>query len=109
MSRISKTAFSVDQRKRMANNRRHSCLAHKEAKRHEKILSNYLSSNRVRQLKRDVQKANDKINELIDEWNDIVMENHRKRVKSDTWEEKNSYTSVDGELRLNYKDDPKSW
>lgn len=103
------SGFTSDQDRRFKENSARQKVLNKELERQEKILAEYLNSNRVKQLKRNVQKALDDVNRNIGKWNDIVMEEHRKRpVKQDSGFS-NSYTSVDGELRLNYKEDPKSW
>jgi hypothetical protein len=101
--------WTKDQNERFAANTKRGKVLHAEAERREKILADYLNSNRVKKLKRDVQTARDAVNMNIEAWNDIVLEEHRKRpVKRDSGFS-NTYTSVDGELRLNYKEDPKSW
>ena len=104
-----KEVWTADQKRRFADVTHRTKLAHVEVKRREKILDDYLNSNRAKKLHRDVQEANDKVNELISEWNDIVMEDYRKRRPERDDGFSNTYTSVDGELRLNYKEDPKSW
>lgn len=95
-------------KKHLIDNKKYDEVLYKEAKRREKILENYLTSNRVKQLKKDVRDVWDKVNMNIAAYNDIVMEDYYKHEKTD-WSESNTYTSVDGELRLNYKEDPKSW
>jgi hypothetical protein len=101
--------MAMTKKERFADITRRSKLAHKEAERREKILDNYLNSNQVKKLRRYVQDGWDKVNALVAEWNDVVMEDHRKRKPERDYGPSNTYTSVDGELRLNYKEDPKSW
>lgn len=101
--------FTKDQNERFAANKKRGAILHREAERREKILTNYLNSNRVKKLRKDAQDAWDAVNMNIEAWNDIVMEEHRSKPAQRDLGERNTYTSVDGELRLNYKDDPKSW
>jgi len=94
-------------RERLIDCKRRQKLAETKMLRLEKTLDHYLSSPIVKKLKRDVEAATDKLNAIIDEWNDIVMEGaHLRGADASRSVE---YTSVNGELRENYREDPKSW
>jgi hypothetical protein len=101
--------FTADQNRRFAENNRKDKILTKEANRRLKVLNDYLNSNRVKKLKKWVQDADDAVNMNIAAWNDIVMEEYRNRPIERDSGYSNTYTSVDGELRLNWKEDPKSW
>jgi len=57
-------------------------VAEVEVRRLEKLLDGYLDSKVVKKMKRDVEVATDKLNAIIEEWNDIIMEDVRKRPES---------------------------
>lgn len=99
----------MNKQQRLAECKRRQGLAHAEAERQEKILERYLNSTKLKKLQRNVRNANDKLNLIIEEWNDIIMEDHRTNCGLDEGYGVENPVSVNGELRYGYKDDPKSW
>jgi len=64
---------------RLEDCQRRQNMSSKVCKLQEKLLEDYLESNTAKQLRRNVQIAVDKVNAIIYEWNDIIMEDHDSR------------------------------
>jgi len=69
----------MTKQERLADCQRRQNIASKKCKRQEKLLEDYLESNMAKQLRRNVQIAIDKVNAIIYEWNDIIMEDYYSR------------------------------
>lgn len=93
---------------RLADNQRRTKLANKEYDRRVKVLNDYFNSPTVKKLRKDADDALDAVNVLIEEWNDIIMEEHNKKPTRRS-EGGGNPVSVNGQLVYGYKDDPKSW
>ncbi len=57
---------------RLADNRRRQKIANKEFDRRKRMLDDYLNSDKIKKLRKNIEDALDACNVIIYEWNDII-------------------------------------